>query len=62
MEKRVREEISMVRWAGELLLPAQVGMAGECLPACSALPEQCPGSGLLLSLSLQCTLVSCTRR
>lgn len=52
MEKRVREEISMVRWAGELLLPAQVGMAGECLPACSALPEQCPGSGLLLSLSL----------
>lgn len=56
MEKRVSEEISVIRWAAELLPPAQVGMVGMCLPACSALPGQCPDSAqavpcLLLSLS-----------
>lgn len=58
-EKRVREEISVVRWAGELLPAARVGVAGVCLPPCSTIPEQCPGSAVLasLSLSLQCTLI-----
>lgn len=52
MDKRVQEGISVVRWAGELLPPARVGMVGVCLPAGNALPGQCPGSAVLVSLSL----------
>lgn len=56
-EKRVWEEISVVRWAGELLPAARVGVAGVCLPPCSTLPEQCPGSAVLASLSLSLSSV-----
>lgn len=51
MDKRLQEGISMVRWAGELLPPAWVGMVGVCLPVGNALPGQCPGSAVLASLS-----------
>lgn len=52
IEKKVWEEMSVVRWAGELLPPVQVGKAGVCLSPCKVLPEWCPGSAVLASLSL----------